>query len=172
VFEYNSGLSMVLGALLVRATGVSVEDYADRRLFGPLGIENVYWRPLGSVTSATANADTGGGLFLTGRDFAKLGLMVLRGGRSGGVAVVDADWVEQLFGAETAAPEYGYHWWRLEYELGGEVVSVGCASGFGGQRIWVVPAFDLVVVQAALDFEGLGADPEAQVEEYVVPALL
>lgn len=172
VFEYNSGLSMMLGALLVRSTGASVEAYAERRLFRPLGIENFYWRPLGSVTSTTANADTGGGLFLTGRDFAKLGLMVLRGGRWDGVAVIEPEWAELLVGAETPALEYGYHWWRLEYELGGQMLPVGYASGFGGQRIWVVPAFDLVVVQTALDFEGLGADPERQVEEYVVPALL
>lgn len=171
-FVYNSGLSMVLGAMLARGAGARVEEYAQRRLFDPLGIAPPYWRPLGSVTDDTAGADTGGGLFLTGRDLAKIGLLVLQRGSFDGQAIVEADWVDAMVGPQAPGGEYGYQWWRLDYQLEDRSVPVAYASGFGGQRIWVVPDFDLVVVQTALDFEGLGANPEVQLESYIVPALL
>ena len=44
---------------------------------------------------------------------------------------------------------YGYHWWRDEGKAGDRQVSWIAAQGLGGQRIYIVPAFGLVVVITA-----------------------
>ena len=43
-FNYSSGNPHLLSAILTKATGESALDYARERLFGPLGISDVFWR--------------------------------------------------------------------------------------------------------------------------------
>src|SRR4029453_2479105 len=42
-FNYDSGSSDLLAAVLTRATGMSPAEYARRSLFGPMGIRDVRW---------------------------------------------------------------------------------------------------------------------------------
>jgi CubicO group peptidase (beta-lactamase class C family) len=76
VFNYNSGSTHLLSAILTRLTGRSAADYAQAKLFGPLGISVSNWRqdPQGLSSG-------GFGLALLPRDMAKIGYLYLRGGR-------------------------------------------------------------------------------------------
>jgi CubicO group peptidase (beta-lactamase class C family) len=96
-------------------------------------------------------------IFATARDFARLGLLYLNGGRVGSRRILPADWAafvtrptaQSGYGAgfwlnTTAAkiPEWGIHW-----GLSGAPRDAFMARGYLGQYIVVVPTADLVVVR-------------------------
>lgn len=140
---YNSGCSMTLGAILLNATGILADEYADRYLFGPLGISRHYWMVMGGGHLATH-----GGLFLRMRDMAKFGQLFLQGGAWDGQQVISEEWVAESTRPRMAAEggtQYGYQWWFLV----ADGYDVPIAAGGGGQYIFLVPALDMVVVTAA-----------------------
>ena len=87
-FNYNSGNSHLLSAILTKVTGRSALDYAREKLFGPLGIEDVLWRHDPQGISAG-----GAGLYLQPRDMAKIGYALPArrpvGGKADPAGVVD-----------------------------------------------------------------------------------
>lgn len=153
VWEYNGGTSQLLGVILEARTGRPIEEYARHVLFGPLGITSFEWR--GDVAGMPSAAS---GLRLLPGDFAKLGLMFEGKGRWRGRPVVPADWLAQAMQMQIAIPRapeaptwslrsgYGYQWWYDELAGAHGPFRVSTASGLGGQRIFVVPQYDLVVV--------------------------
>lgn len=134
-----------------------VLKYARAKLFDPLGIPNA---PAAQLPVNAPDALTGAGfgwavdpqgmnfggygLRLRAQDMAKLGLLYLNGGVWEGEQVVPADWVHQATTkqADTTEAGYGYLWWVGDLE--GEPLFG--AQGNGGQRIFVVPSRELVVV--------------------------
>ncbi|EYR80788.1 hydrolase [Shinella sp. 838] len=97
---------------------------------------------------------------LSGRDLARIGRLVLEGGRWEGRQVVPEAWV-----AESTRPltdlgggrGYGYLWWSAEANAPGDDLAtdwpIVYASGAGGQYIIVIAALDLVVVHRAADVD-------------------
>ena len=53
---------------------------------------------------------------------------------------------------------YGYQWWRDELQLGNKQISLISAMGLGGQRIYIVPAYGLVVVITAGHYDDISQD--------------
>jgi CubicO group peptidase (beta-lactamase class C family) len=152
-FNYSTGDSQLLTAVLERATGASTQDFARTRLFEPLGVSSTRWR---WSSAPDGVAFGGGGLGLTPRDMAKFGTLYLEDGVWEGEQVVPADWVE----ASVTPSHYGYQWWRLAN--GGYA-----ALGYGGQRIAVVPGLELVAVITG-DFSGTTS--AYLVDTFIVPA--
>lgn len=74
-FNYNSGNSQLLAAILTKQTGMPLADFAAKQLFTPLGISNFDW--LRDPQGINAG---GFGLYLTTRDMAKIGYLYLKGG--------------------------------------------------------------------------------------------
>jgi CubicO group peptidase (beta-lactamase class C family) len=145
-FEYNSGGVILLGAVIGRAAGQPVDDLLEADLFAPLDFQNVQWyrgQPQDLPHS-------GGGLSLRPRDMAKLGTLVVSGGRWRGRAVLSPAWIEtstdtsghDTYGLAGRPATYGYLWWGLP----GGVIA---AAGAGGQFILTVPARRLVMVTTA-----------------------
>jgi CubicO group peptidase (beta-lactamase class C family) len=155
-WQYNSGATTLLGAVLKKSTGKSLDDFAKEALFEPLHIEDVEWgRMINGEPAPSA------GLRLRPRDTAKIGQLVLNGGTWHGQRVVPEDWVKQStkprFNASWGGGmlQYGYQWWLGTSPFGaGRTVDWIAAFGGGGQRIFIVPTLDLVVVTNA----GLYAD--------------
>ncbi len=161
VFEYNSGLSDLLAFTMDRLVPGGLCEYAHSRLFAPLGIDIDHWHenPEGSVTG-------GGNAYLTPREFARIGQLVLDGGMSNGRQVVPEAWLETIVDPrfELATPairrtgrivSYGLHWWI--HDLDG--VRILNASGYGGQNLFVIPSLDMVVVLT----HDTSAEPDRQV---------
>jgi CubicO group peptidase (beta-lactamase class C family) len=164
-FEYCTGCSHVLSAILQQKTGMKTEDFAKKELFEPLGISDFAWDiDRSGVTYG------GWGLRITPRDMAKLGYLYLHNGMWDGKQIVSADWIKAATSPRaktdsTPAAGYGYQWWIFP--------SVGAYSALGrdGQTIFVVPRLNLIVVTTALapthNHDGIFN----LIEKYIVPAV-
>jgi len=158
-FNYSSGVSHLLSAIIQEATGMRTISFAHTHLFEPLDISRVHWPsdPHGIAFGA-------GGLRLRPRDMAKLGQLYLQGGVWNGQQVVSAEWVEASIAkqasAHGAAPYYGYQWWVRSN-------GIYAAHGYRGQRIFVIPALEMVVVFTA---DLSGNMPSALLSNFIIPA--
>ena len=145
-FFYNTGALTLVSAIIRKATGRPLDEFAREVLFDPLGITGVEW---GRYRGET---DAGGGLRLRPRDMAKIGQLVLAGGRWNDRQIVSKAWVESSTTSKIKATDnqsYGYLWWLGRARRDGHAVNWIGALGRGGQSIRIVPEFDLVVVVTA-----------------------
>jgi len=173
-FSYCSPAVDLLGGLLSRATRTSVTQFANQTLFHPLGITA---RGFLMLPGGWPNAS--GNVYLTGREMAKIGQMVLQEGRWEGEQVVPEEWIrvstrEQLplvFNT-TWGKGYGYLWWLSDVPVGGSLVHSVCASGAGGQVITIFPDLQMVVVITGGNYENDEGQPFQIMERYILPAVL
>ena len=141
-WEYSSGATMLLSNIIKQSTGQDLADYVEQNLFNELGIQNYYWKhtPKGLT-------DAEGGLYLTPRDLAKFGYLYLNNGVWDGKPVLPDNWVQNNLSKplDTIWPDfkYGHQWWLIPY---GENKITMLASGLGGQRMLVIPEFNIVAV--------------------------
>jgi len=146
-YVYNSLTAFLAGAVVERAIGEPLADFAARELFAPLGIRAHRWRrgPRGEGAGQ-------GNLSLRLRDLAAIGEMVRGGGVYHGRRVISEAWIAASLAPQVAigdvdryADHYGYMWYRKTYFMDGEDVLVHFASGNGGNKIYVVPSRRMVV---------------------------
>ena len=171
VFNYSGGLSMLLAYLIERETEMGAAAFAKRYLFEPLGISDYDWRNL-----TGGLIDFPGGLSMRPRDMAKIGQLYLNGGRWNGEFIVSKDWVtestrEHIINVDS--PNYGFQWWCGKFYYRDRSVYLYMASGHGGQKIFVVPDFNLVVVITHQDFDNPAGEMHntAIMSRYILPAL-
>jgi CubicO group peptidase (beta-lactamase class C family) len=149
-FLYNSGLTNVLGEIIRKATGLRADNFANEYLFSPLGITDYEWQELPNNVLYTS-----GDLKLRPRDMAKLGDLFLHGGSWKGAQIISEEWVEESTKSFISASpnwvnwDYGYKWWLYTFEINSEQIETFSASGWGGQKIFVFPSLDMVVVTTA-----------------------
>jgi CubicO group peptidase (beta-lactamase class C family) len=159
---YNGGGVCVLGEVIRAASGMGMDDFAERYLFAPLGITEHEWE---YFSSGMIHAS--GNLRLRPRDMAKFGYLYLNGGRWQGKQIVSPEWIATSTRESVSIPwsslaeikhkryadipeshgdGYGYLWWLKTYEVDGKPVDAVQAAGWGGQRIALFPDLDMVVV--------------------------
>jgi CubicO group peptidase (beta-lactamase class C family) len=152
VCRYNSTDTQALGSLLVRATGRSITDYMQEKLYEPLGMTSPGYWLLDSAGMEVAFA----GLNMTARDFAKLGELYRTAGVWQGRQLVPASWArasvvpdaghlqpgQPFVGGHQIELGYGYQWW---IPAGGR--SDYSAIGVYNQFIYVDPASNVVIVK-------------------------
>ncbi len=141
-FVYNSGISVLLGKILRITTGKRIDQWAEEKLFGPLGITDYYWKrtPKGEI-------DTEGGLYLSTHDLAKVGYLMLDQGVWENQQIVSKEWVEQSIYPTVKFNErsgYGFQWWVPAYNDSQTEIFAG--NGYGGQFLMIVPNKNLLVV--------------------------
>jgi len=168
-FLYNSGLSILLGAIIRNTTSLYANQWAEQYLFAPLGIEEYQWEVI-----ANGTIQTGGGLRLRPRDMAKFGQLYLNGGTWKGIRIVSRSWVEESVKKHIDASSrmgYGFQWWTEQHRWNGQIIGSFSARGWGGQRISVFPDLALVVVFTGGNYY-TGADPAlTMLEQYILPAV-
>lgn len=141
---YSTGSSHLLSVILTRATGMSTRKFADRYLFGPLGITVGGWDrdPQGYYLG-------GNNMALSPAALLKIGTMVMNKGVYNREQIVPGDWIAESMRIYTRSRfnpyDYGYGWWQLE--LNGHIVQF--AWGNGGQYILMIPALKTVVAIAS-----------------------
>jgi CubicO group peptidase (beta-lactamase class C family) len=138
-YNYNSGNAQLLSAILTKITGRSALDYARDRLFSPLGISDVQWS---SDPQGISNG--GNGLSMLPRDMAKLGYLYLQNGLWDGREIISPSWIEKIRHASVVmdVPDllYGNLFWIAPKR------DAYLAEGHNGQRIFVMPGSDMIVV--------------------------
>ena len=164
-FSYNKYHPQILGLILERATGTSVTEFMQTRLWDPLGMQ---------YSGAWALDSDGGfekmeaGLNARAIDFAKLGSLYLNRGALDGRRIVSADWVDASthpdtsrtgpgyygdgFGSDVYANGDGSYQMMWYCRLRGEDPPDFAAEGDHGQFIYVSPAYDTVIVRLGTSY--------------------
>ncbi|MEM7641359.1 MAG: serine hydrolase, partial [Pseudomonadota bacterium] len=151
--RYVSMDTHVVGMVLRGATGRSIPDLVAEKLAGPMGLGPAYY-----LTDETGVAFVLGGLNMSTRDFAKIGQLVLDGGRVGDRQVVPEAWIEVSTAPSATTPpdrmRYGYQWWMPADMRPGEVM----AQGVYGQFVYIDRSRNVVIAMNAADraFNGAG----------------
>jgi CubicO group peptidase (beta-lactamase class C family) len=160
-FNYCSGCSHVMSAIIEETTGIGTLAFAEENLFEPLGINNYDWE-----LDSRGIPNGGWGLHMTPREMAKFGYLFLHEGEWDGQQIVPAEWVQNSTQAGLATGEgvdYAYQWWVYPDD------NLYAAQGLNGQMIYVIPDLALVVV-----FTADMADPSpifGLLEDWIVPAV-
>jgi CubicO group peptidase (beta-lactamase class C family) len=148
LWNYNTGASHVLSALLSEAAGVSARAFAQDRLFGPMDSEVGGW-----LADPRGYNYGGHGISLTGRAMVKLGRLFLDGGAYRGRQIVSTAWVRESTTLRYSTREavawgsgYGYQWWLGRDSRTG--LDFYFAMGYGGQFIVNVPARNATIAAA------------------------
>ena len=150
-FSYCTFGEIMARTIIVKATGISLQDFAKKYLFDPLSIENYEW-----TMTMPSREDIGIRVSLTPRDFAKLGQLYLDEGIWKGEQIVSIDWVKTSVISHTTTtekrlgyPKYGFLWWKNYFDIKGRLIEGYQAQGNGGQMVFVFPDFDMIVVFTA-----------------------
>ncbi|MBL8769778.1 MAG: serine hydrolase [Phenylobacterium sp.] len=151
-FNYSTGETCVLGAIVAAATGRSLADLYAEKIWGPAGMEaDGYWQ----LESRDGLELAGLGVSARLRDFGRFGQFILEDGVAGGRRVLPAGWRDLAgrpdipatgFGKlEPGYPlGYGYQWWVLP--PGGVHDGAFTAEGIFGQFIYVHPREQVVAI--------------------------
>jgi CubicO group peptidase (beta-lactamase class C family) len=170
-WTYCGGATALLGRLIAKGTEEPLLAYCRRVLFDPMGFGPVDW-----ARGRDSEFRAASGLRLLPRDLLKIGQLVLAGGVWNGQQVVPSDWLKRaLTPAVTIADgrRYGYHWYlgaspagpsqRWERWVGG--------IGWGGQRLYVFPALDLVVAQYCGNYDKPGTE-QRRINDAIIEIIL
>jgi CubicO group peptidase (beta-lactamase class C family) len=127
---------------------MGTDEFVKEFLFDPLGIESVHWK---SYSDKYTSVD--GGLQMRARDLAKIGQIYLNEGKWGNQQILSEEWINSSVTPWIQADEqyyYGFQWWLEPLNnvsgIESEPNDIFLASGFGGQKLFVIPHLDLVVV--------------------------
>jgi CubicO group peptidase (beta-lactamase class C family) len=166
-FYYSTGSAMILSRIVsdLVGHGEAGTAWAQSALFDPLGITTVAHDLDGAgVISGGSNIN------MSARDFARFGLLYLRGGQWDGQQIVPQAWVDYARLPRPDAPEYGALWWVDD--AADPQPAAFFADGFAGQLLVVVPSLDLVVVALANTQDGRSDDAAwALVDAFAADAL-
>ncbi len=174
-WAYNNAAIQTLDRVIRNATGTATAEYAQERLFGPVGMASTRMTPDASGSSTQAFF----GMQSTCPDLARFGQLFEQQGEWDGEQLLPRAWVKNAVGrsSQELNAAYGLLWWvnrdgpQLEpvEEVGGAARSgqlvpgapadMYAALGFGGQVVMVDPGSGTVVVR--LGTLGTGASPTA-----------
>lgn len=173
-FNYNGGLSALLGEIIRRTSGLDAEKFSEKYLFDPLGISHYSW-----LKYNDGSINTGGGLLLKSRDMVRIGQMMLNNGKYNGKQIVSEKWITEstknhVFDKlHPLGTGYGYQWWLGETSINGQTIKTYFAQGRGGQCIFIVPKMKVTVIFTSQTFDNVGGffRPQVMMTEYIIPAL-
>ncbi|MFX1476324.1 MAG: serine hydrolase domain-containing protein, partial [Promethearchaeota archaeon] len=166
MWVYCSGASILLGEIVERATGQDLNAFARANLFDPLGIGPVVW-----YRAPGGYYHTGGGLFMTSRDMARIGYLMLNHGTwEGSQTILSPEYAATSTANLVQLPVsndfgYGFQWWYfLDFDI-------YFANGYYDQKIFVDPSRDLVVVFTCSIADGDYYPANYLFLNYILPAI-
>jgi CubicO group peptidase (beta-lactamase class C family) len=165
----SGGTTALLARLIAKGTSRPLE-------VSPLGIARSEWE-CGRDREVIAAS----GLRMTPRDLARIGVMVLDGGRSQERQLVSEKWLATSFTPAVSMPDgsrYGYQWYlgavpRDDGTGGARREETVSAMGNGGQRLFLLPQLGLAVVTTAgnYDVPDQWRPPMVMLRDVLLPAL-
>ncbi|HDX9578392.1 TPA: serine hydrolase [Bacillus pseudomycoides] len=178
-FKYSTAGAHLLSAIITRSTGKSAREFANERLFKPIGMKEIPDHEMNSfgfedlfgknvkgwVKDLNGNSTGGWGLTLTPRDMARFGLLYLNRGMWNDNQIVSKRWIDES--TMMNSNHYGYLWWVHEEDG----VFAYLARGDGGNVICCVPGKDLVVAIAS-GFIMDARDRWELIREYIISVVI
>ena len=133
-WAYDSIMSYILSAIVQKATGKTLVDFLQERLFHPLGITDALWEE--SPEGITCG---GWGLYIRPEAMAAFGQFLLNKGQWQGKQLLSPSWIDEMMKPQSVNGRYSYHIWQTKYPGWAE------ANGAYGQFIFIIPEADMVV---------------------------
>lgn len=164
VFNYSTGNTHILSAVIQAATGTSTCQFAEN-LLGPLGITVEHWGidPQGIYSG-------GYNFYITTREMARFGLLYLNNGAFGGQQLVP-EWAIRAAAEPPGVGSnlsYSQGWWTRR--IAG--LDMYFAWGHGGQFVYVIPDIQVVlVISQNTRRTNWEVDSAAFIEQYLLPAM-
>lgn len=177
-FNYSGGNTILLGEIIRSATKMDLEKFANEYLFKPLGIDSTDW----SLRYKNGVIEAGGGLEITPRDLAKIGVLCLNKGTFNGRQIISEQWIAacttpyskntNIFipGHFSGGHGYAYSWWLKSYNKAGKEINMYHAVGWGGQELIIIPELNSVVVFTGGNYIPL-TTTFAILDKYILPAI-
>lgn len=145
-WNYSTGETHIVGALLRAASGRWLSDYLSERIWARLAMESDanWW-----LESRSGLECAGCGINATLRDYGRFGLFMMNDGTFHGERVLPDGWVREataprVVGGENL--EYGYMWWPVPAPDGSYGDHAFSARGIFGQYLYVNPTKRIVIV--------------------------
>ena len=158
LFEYNNVNSMLLGDILLVATGKKADELLNERILKPIGAENsTLWR------DSSDNVLTYCCIDMSARDYSRFGLLFSRNGKWEQDQIISSDYVNETFTPYWEfTPErftdlnrgYSLHWWFSKNDDEGQIFN---ASGKFGQYIFVDRKNDVIFTRITKYFPTTGS---------------
>ncbi|NND69732.1 MAG: serine hydrolase [Halioglobus sp.] len=168
--HYASINTQLLGILLVEVSGKTLTEYMQEKLWQPIGMEQEGRWTLDEQGYELAM----GGMSASARDYAKLALVYLHGGKRGEQQIVPAEWVKAAVTpdaphlqpgdnpASSNPSGYAYQWWTPR-DPDGDFL----ARGIWGQTVYVHPGNNVVIVKLAADAKNFEKDYKLAYIDYL-----
>jgi CubicO group peptidase (beta-lactamase class C family) len=165
--RYCSGNVMTLSRIIEKASGQSLYAFAKENLFDPLGSRDYKWH----FKADSSHMNTFGQLYIKPRDMAKFGLLFLNKGKWNNKQVIPEWWVTASLTPQTSIDNtaYGYLWWHPWLNVNGIRNNATAARGNGGQRIYLRPDLDMVVVITGGNYNSESSSDKL-LARYILPA--
>lgn len=144
-WNYSTGETQVVAALVSAATNRPVADYLSERIWAKFGMESdaTWW------LESPGGLEVGGsGLSATLRDYGRFGLFLLNGGVAGGEKILPDGWVEEASSPKMvngSLVNYGYMLWPVPDSTGTVHEGAFEALGIFGQTIYMNPKENVVI---------------------------
>jgi CubicO group peptidase (beta-lactamase class C family) len=146
-WQYVSIDTHVIGMVIRGATGRDIPSLLSERIIGPLGLDVTPYY----LTDGEGVAFVLGGLNMTTRDYARMGMMFLHNGEWNGQRILSEEWVAASTAAsartEPGEIGYGYQWWIPVGAEPGQFM----ARGIYGQYVYVDQVNDVVIATTGAD---------------------
>ena len=158
VWNYSTGETHIVGALLHAVLGGWLSDYLSERIWAPAGMEAdaTWW-----LESPQGLEVAGAGISATLRDYGRFGLFLLEDGVIGGRRVLPEGWIREATSPRDlggARLDYGYMWWPVPSRSGTFADGAFSARGIFGQFTYVNPAAGIVIVVLSSRSKPKGAE--------------
>lgn len=181
VFSYNNAIPQLMVDLLESATGQSYESYLQEKVWSKFAANTAYlWMDREGGTPRGYCC-----LIAQPSDLLRLGILFLNKGEVNGEQVIASDWIDKVTSPSKTNPNYGYYVWlgtpykpirkysaeasfgvtHSEPYLADDLILF---DGFGGQRVYIVPSLELVIVRVGaqrFDFD------DAMIPNLIIEAL-
>jgi CubicO group peptidase (beta-lactamase class C family) len=178
-WSYCGGATALLGRIIAKGSGKTLHAFARKYLFDPLGIGRTEW-----ATGIDGEPFAASGARMSVRDLARIGVLMLHGGKVGERSLVPAEWVTRCTTPVISADEvrrYGYQWFIMDVAFGkpkgwapGRLERMWFAQGEGGQRLFIIPALEIVVAITAGNYskEDQGIPPARILREVILQGIV
>ncbi|WP_460473633.1 serine hydrolase domain-containing protein [Emticicia fontis] len=173
-WDYFTVGVVLLGDILNKSVPESLEKYADKKLFTPLGIKNYEWQ-----YTPQKVVNTAGGLKMSALDYARYGQLYQNKGKWNGKQILPQNWVNKSFTKYLPIPGrtheyYGYLFWNKTFTIDGKDYETFYCAGNGGSKIYVFKDIPLTVVITAKAYNRPygHAQVDKMMQEYILPAVV